>query len=42
MNGGVPLHQLQRVGPVLEIEDMAQLVDLVVGDGLHADELFHR
>ena len=37
----VLLHQLQRMGLVLEVEDVALLVDLVVGDGLDGEQLLH-
>ena len=38
-DGRVLFHELERVGLVLEIAHVAQGIDLVVGDGLDADEL---
>ncbi len=38
-DGGVALHQLQGVRLILQIADVAQLIDLVKADGLDVDEL---
>src|SRR5699024_4217836 len=40
-DGGVLLHQLQGVGLVLQVADVAELVDLVVADGLNAEQVRH-
>ena len=38
-NGRMLFHELERVGLVLQKAHMAQGIDLVIGDGLDADEL---